>query len=716
MSEEKKGSSLAPRPSSLIPRIRRALRGDVDAVTLAREALRRSRAAISLDRERAQLELLDKTPARLAPPYSSMSEEKLLEHFRHRTEPRFLPGFSSAGVADYLHERFSEETRRLIRDAALITDEHRWPLLGFGEKRFGDEIEWRRDPLSGYEWPLQFHADIVFSRPDNSDVRVLWELNRLNQLLTLARAYSVTRDEDFTREFFRQLEGWREQNPLGHGANWSCAMEVALRAMNLLGAFEIFRHSKEMTRARLQMLLTMLDQHGAHIRRNLEFSHIATSNHYLSDVVGLLWLGVMLPELEEARAWRKLGFREMLREMEKQVLPDGADFEASTGYHRLVLELFLYSFILCRENNVEIEERYWQRLKGMLDYVRAYLRPDGRAPLVGDTDSGRALALSPRAANDHAFLLDIGAALFKEPRFKMKEKAAEELFWILGRDRVRDFEALTCAEEPQSSSAFPEAGTYIMRERDLYLLFNASGVGARGRGSHGHNDALGLEVSACNTGFIVDPGTYVYTMNLEERNLFRSTRYHSTVEIDGVEQNSTDARTPFVMGNEAQPRLLEWKSAPDADFIKAEHKGYARLREPVTCARSVRFDKRQRLWLVEDQFEGAGEHDFSFRFHLASGLKVSAHEGLVEALDERSGARLLIAPLNLNSKPALEGLFTSTDYGAKSPSVSACWRLRARVPLRAAWALVPVCAAHEEDEKLSLIKSLREEEAVRSAS
>src|SRR6185295_18879787 len=124
---------------------------------------------------------------------------------------------------------------------------------------------------------------------------------------------------------------------------------------------------------------------------NLEFSYIATSNHYLSDVVGLLWLGVMLPELEDEEVWCDSGWVGMLREIDKQVLVDGADFEASTGYHRFVTELFLYSFMLCRANDVEIEKWYWSRLQQMLNYIRAYRRPDGFAPLIGDTDSGQVL-------------------------------------------------------------------------------------------------------------------------------------------------------------------------------------------------------------------------------------------------------------------------------------------------------------------------------------
>ena len=123
----------------------------------------------------------------------------------------------------------------------------------------------------------------------------------------------------------------------------------------------------------------------------------------------------MLPELSGAREWRDFGLDQMASEMDKQVLADGVDFEASTGYHRFITELLLYSFLLCRANNVEIERRYWSKLHQMLSYIRAYLRPDGFAPLIGDTDSGRVLPIGHRNAADHAYLLTIGAAVFNDP-------------------------------------------------------------------------------------------------------------------------------------------------------------------------------------------------------------------------------------------------------------------------------------------------------------
>jgi len=523
-----------------------------------------------------------------------------------------------------------------IASANRIVNDHCWPLLGFGERCFGNPIEWTRDPLSNYIWPLDYHRDIKLIRSDGSDVRVLWELNRLGHFLTLASAYSTTNDAAYAAEFWAELRSWIEQNPYGRGPNWTCAMEVALRAINLLAAFEVFRHSPVVDGASLRTFLKLLQQHANYIQRNLEFSHIATSNHYLSDVIGLVWLGLMLPELRDSEEWFEFGRTEMLSEMDKQVLPDGADFEASTGYHRFVTELFLYTFWLCRSNALKIEEKYWSKLKQMLIYVRAYLRPDGFAPLIGDTDSGQVLPFVRRRADDHAYLLEIGALVFDDP---------------------------TLAETKHlTSQAFPAAGTYIMRDGDLYLCFNASGSGVNGRGSHGHNDALSIEVSAGGQAFIVDPGTYVYSADLARRHEFRSTSYHSTVQIDGKEQNTIDIKTPFVIGNEANPRVLEWKTNADFDKVVAEHYGYS-----VTHRRTVVFDKRERMWLIDDEFFGEGEHLYEARFHLAPGA---------------SG--LVISLLNHDVEPVLENQPVSRDYGQMSQAVSMCWRISGR-PCKLSW-------------------------------
>lgn len=688
--EKSEARSVPPaRSSSIIPRIRRALRGEVDAGTIAREAIRRTRTTFRQRRERAELNELNIRPAHLLPPYANLTPVALLAHFRNRTSPKFFRGFYRSfepSVPGY--------SIKLKSSAA--------------GPQVAASFEWNRDPLSGVLWPLDYHADLKLQRGDGSDARVLWEANRMGRMVELAAAYTATRDESYTDEFFALIDSWRAQNPVGRGANWACAMEVALRSINCLAGFAAFRHSPRFDEKRLCDLLAFFEQHGAHIRRNLEFSYVATSNHYLSDVVGLLWLGIGLPELRAAAAWKRFGLREMLREMDTQVLPDGADFESSTGYHRLVLELFAYSFLLCRENEIEIPQRYWDKLRAMFGYLRAYIRPDGRAPLIGDTDNGRVLPFKQHDGDDHAYLAALGAAIFDEPRFKLStdQPAPKELIWFVGRQGVEKFEAMEAV--PAESQVFPDVGTYILRDDDLYLLFNASGAGLNGRGSHGHNDALSIEVSAGGTAFLVDPGTYLYSADWHERHLFRSTAYHSTVRIDGVEQNTTDENMPFVIGDEAHPRVVACDIAANRDVVSAEHDGYLRLPAPVTNRRTIEFDKHERYWLVTDAFTGESSHQFDFFFHFAPGLEVTVGEGgSAMAVDPNSSASLIIQPLDLNVSFELQPRFSSINYGEKLPSLAACARLEASVPLTVRWAIIPFLASDDHGSRLTLIRRLQ---------
>ena len=704
-------------------KIRRALRGDVGWRPALLEAGRRGLVALRRRGERTALGGRPRgdggaapTRARLAPGFARLSGAELLEHFRTRASPRLFAGFEEAegmGAGDHL----APKAGRLFEEARAVAG-HRWPVLGYGVREFGVRVDWLREPASGVRWPLDFHADVALVRGDGSDVRVLWELNRLGHLLTLGRAYAAGGGEELAEEFFAQVESWAAQNPAGFGPNWACAMEVSLRAVNLLAALRLFRRSPALGEARLAALLALFDAHGRHVRRNLEYSYIATGNHYLSDVAGLVWLGVCLPELAAAEGWREFGLRELKRELDRQVLPDGADWESSTGYHRFALELFLYTFLLCRENGVEVEEEHWRRVRSMLEYLRAYLRPDGRAPLIGDTDGGRFLPLARRGADEHAYLLGVGAAVFKEPRFKVEAEPPGEVFWLLGAGGLWTYDGLGAAcAAPSGPEAFGHAGACVLREGDLYLMLNAGGAGLGGRGAHGHNDALSVEVSACGVSFISDPGTYVYTSDLRARGRFRSTAYHSTVEVDGAEQNTTPEAAPFFNGGEARARLVAFASEGGRDRAVAEHRGYERLAAGrVAHRRSVTFDRRERYWLVEDVLSGAGTHDFRFVFHAAPGREVrlfgrrgeeSSGSSAVEIVDEATGARLVVASLDGLDGAAVEPRWSSREYGSKQESAAAVWAVRAAVPLRALWLLMPVGSGEDVAARLELLTRLR---------
>jgi hypothetical protein len=390
--------------------------------------------------------------------------------------------------------------------------------------------------------------------------------------------------------------------------------------------------------------------------------------------------------------------------MDKQILPDGADYEASTGYHCLVVELFLHSFILCRENGIAIDDKYQQRLHDMLRYVCAVLRPDGFAALIGDTDSGQVLPIDSHTADDRGYLLPLGAVFFHDSALNLpKQPIPQEVLWILGEQGVSAYEKLPVLTNTISSQAFVSAGTYLLRDKDLFLLFNASGGESPGSGAHRHNDALSIEVSACGRAFIVDPGTYVYTADLRERHRFRSTAYHSTLQIDDIEQNVTNEGVPFVIGDEAHSRAISWELGEKIDSVVAENRGYERLAQPLRHRRKITFHKTERWWLVEDELLGKGEHAIAARFHFDTGLEIKRHsDNCVVACDARSGAQLFVCAIDLQQQVQFETQFSSKHYGSKARSLSATWTVKTKVPITLRWAILPVCPGENEEERLSL--------------
>ncbi len=154
--------------------------------------------------------------------------------------------------------------------------------------------------------------------------------------------------------------------------------------------------------------------------------------------------------------------------MEEQVYPDGVDFENSTGYHRLVLEFFTDLAILCQNNKIELPSAFWVRLKKMFDYTLAYIRPDGLAPQLGDSDDGRLFILNNFTGwepGDQRYLLDLGAALFQDSKYKSDTgKFSSDAWWLVGEKGRNIFESLLTASPGAASQAFPQCGSDSLKK------------------------------------------------------------------------------------------------------------------------------------------------------------------------------------------------------------------------------------------------------------
>lgn len=529
-------------------------------------------------------------------------------------------------------DRFPGHADAVVKTAEQIC-RHEFDLLGAAVDAWGTPIDWHRDPKSDYRWPRRFFAELepVPSVAEKADVKLPYELSRMQHLPTLGKAYGLTGDERYALEIVAQVGHWLDENPCLVGVNWTCAMDVGIRIVNILWGMAFISASAAVTRTFKQRLLTSIWEHGQYLVRHLEYSiradgTLGNHNHYLSNIVALVYLGVLFPEFKAAAGWRQLGVSGLLEEMQRQVHADGVDYESSLSYHRLVIELFTSAALLCRLNAIDLPAAFWRKLEQMYTVTLYVTRHDGRVPQVGDADDGRLHILSHYGdwdRMDHRYLLAVGAALFYRADMKTAANGlAEEVFWLLGEEGAAEFDAVAASPAPLTSRAFPDAGFYVMRSPLAYLLVCCNAVNRAVAGNHKHNDLLSFELCVGDTPFIVDPGAYIYTGEPAWRNRFRSTAYHNTVVIDGAEQNRFDDDQLFGMQPDAEPIVHQWHSTETYDWLEAEHTGYRRLPRPVSHRREFWFDKRAIKCRITDTLYGAGEHRAEWYYHFDHGIEV----------------------------------------------------------------------------------------------
>lgn len=482
-----------------------------------------------------------------------------------------------------LRDDGSEADRDLLRRADEVTA-HRFDLLGSGPVQLGPVIDWHRDFKTERRWPQRHISSVPVSYPDDSDIKVPWELSRCQHLPLLAAAHMVSADARYLDEIGGQLTSWLAANPVEMGVNWACTMDVAIRGVNWVATLAICQDAAHHA-AWMKPVLASLLLHARFIRGHLE-SGPARGNHYLSDVVGLLVIAALFQGSAEGRAWARWAVDELAAEMRHQVRADGCDHEASIPYHRLVTELFIIGADAADAIMPgALDPCVRQRLGQMLGFVADYTRPDGLAPQIGDADDGRLLPLGDYAAADH-------------------------------RSHLHLFRQADVGYTPaRGSAAYRDGGFYMLRAGDLFAAVRCGDVGIYGRGCHAHNDLLAFELACEDTALVIDPGSYLYTASPSWRNRFRSTLSHSALQVDRAEQNELRRDRLFAMVDRARAEVLMWEAAPTATTLRGRHAGFEHL--GVSYTRTLRLDGGHHTLEIVDEVSAATAHKLELRLPLA---------------------------------------------------------------------------------------------------
>lgn len=576
------------------------------------------------------------------------------------------------------------ESARIL-EAARLACERTVDLLGTGPVALGSSIDWARDYRVDMGWPSGFARSIDYVNRDRpSDIKIPWEISRLQWLIPAGQAYLLTGDERYAEAVRDILEDWMLKNPLSYTVNWSCTMEAAMRLFTWTWLFHVFAASAswrdEIFRVRF---LACVYLHGDFTLRHIEKADI-NGNHYTADLAGLVMVGYFFGDFGEARRWREIGWSGLQDEIVRQVFADGVDFEASTAYHRLVFELFLWPALFRQACGEEVSAVYTGRLAAMARFAAVYSRADGTSPLWGDADDARALPFGGQQLGDHRYLVGLAALALNDADFASRFGGPRsELIWIFGLDK-----AAALAPAPSAacgSAAFPDGGVYVMRHNDSHVFIDCGPLGLAGRGGHGHNDALSFEAWLGGAPLVIDRGSFVYTGSFEKRNEFRSTASHNTPSVDREEMNRFDPENLWTMQNDARAECTTWRSDQGEDLFVGLHHGYQRL--GVSVRRQIRLEKASDVLEIVDTIDGQADHELTVPLHLAPGV-LAELQGAVVRLSS-AGRTFEVTGQGEGWTLAIEPCTVSPSYGVLKPSSRLIWRRSGALPARLAVTIGP---------------------------
>ncbi len=345
---------------------------------------------------------------------------------KHGMSCRGLEGFRYESGSPVVADQDGEWLNGRINRANEAELRRIWQLIGPGYR----PIDWQIDFKSGYRWSEAcWYLDIPYGHLPGVDIKVPWELARMQHLPQLAWAYGLASagepgfgaPEVYAREFRSQVLDFIATNPPRFGVNWAGAMDAAIRVTNWLITYDLFRaygavfdeaFERELTRSAIQ--------HGKHLLSNRDWHAAWRGNHYLAEMAGLFVVGMYLsPEKRknnftaesaekrnaktrntkarhDAERWLALARRELDRETALQFHADGSNFEASTSYHRLAAEMIVYTAALALNLPPgKFPLGHSMRIEKMGEFTQHITKPSGRVPQIGDNDSGRFLKLFP---------------------------------------------------------------------------------------------------------------------------------------------------------------------------------------------------------------------------------------------------------------------------------------------------------------------------------
>ncbi len=540
-------------------------------------------------------------------PYHQYTAKELLDYYRHRQTVKFFPVCEVDQTTPDFIEKVLLNEFEFNHEAYML----------------GADINWLKNPSDDIEWLILLHKGYY--------------------LVGLMKLFHETGNNQYLKKWIDLTDSWIDQV---NDPGFIATDVTGRRIQNWIYAFYylIDKHSQtEVNNGFLLRFLTSLEKQVDYL-----INHLAPArNHRTLELHAVFLAALVFPEFKKADHWLSFSLQALADNADTDILADGVHCELSTFYHHIVLKNLLAIKRLATLNQITMPGRFDAAVIRALNFSLFVHRPDGQIPSLSDGDSGCFYEL-----------LQLGYELY----------GGEHLHFVFSQGKQ--------GSPPDNAvQAFVDSGYFILRspweKQDepyhdaRYLVFDCGPLGA---GNHGHLDLLNIEMSAYGQSLIVDPGRYTYDESGETnwRVLFRSTRYHNTVEVDGKNQTNysySERKGKYkILGPHAKPEVIDFVSDNQCQLLR----GKVLSHEYSAIHQRKIFFANGEYWLIWDILQDAQRHDYVLRYHLA---QQAQNQTSICETDKtvaiHSPGLLLMQATSQATEVLIEPGFTSTLYGKK---------------------------------------------------
>ncbi|MEM9172432.1 MAG: alginate lyase family protein [Pseudomonadota bacterium] len=559
----------------------------------------------------------------------------------------FKPGhtfFNTQTLEDFF-QRNAAAKHQLLREAEHVAA-HRLSFFDLEQQFLGDPIDWQRDHSGDKRGPMRLIQDTNYRDFDVfGDCKLVWEPSRHHHLVTLARAWHVSRDAQFANAAADQFDSWISANRFGYGMNWRSPLELGIRIINWVAALDLLKDSDAIEPALWQRIYHNAYLHVWEISRKYSPGSSA-NNHLVGELAGVFVACSYFRDFPAAQALREDALRRLEAWVADFAYDDGCTPEQAIGYQFFVLQFLLIVMHCGEATGLSVSDTYKARLESMYSFP-AKLAQGGPLPMFGDQDDGYVLNLGNDQYDIDAVLAMGACALQSQTLARYVNRQTESCCWLFGSTKQAILAERDSASAELKSQTFDDSGYCLLQHGTagasdaLSVLFDCGPLGLGSLAAHGHADALSIAVRVGGHALLIDPGTYDYYTFKPWRHYFRTTAAHNTLCVDDTDQS--EIQGPFLWGQRAECVRTAWRTEADYTEVAATHDGYQKLSDPVMHTRKVTLQHAARELQLVDTIDARQTHTLDLYFHCAPDCEVDI-EGITVNLRLHGDTHQLILP------------------------------------------------------------------------